>query len=375
MEKNEIIKTFLQKGKLLTPEALTFLAAHENLQEVLEQNQESFILTPGDFNKKKIEIEETLKIRILKNLTSKPKELVTEDFINFYTTKYDKMKNIITERHSKNFISLNKLDSLRSEVHVIGLVKEIKEKNNKKVVEFEDLTTTVPIIFDDIEDLELDDVVAVKAISGGRVLFGKKIIYPDIPLRPPAKGNEKACFVSDLHFEEAPTKDIEAFFSWFEKQDIPYLFIAGDTVNLEKLENMVNQYCYEKQIFLIPGNIDKKEEYPQTPLETRSKNILSTSNPSIIELNGVKILIIHNADITMLKKRYLGKSRQILPEDYLVLDIVPDIVHCGHTHEPLITNYKSVTIVNSGSPLAVFRPVVIDLASREAVQISLPEAK
>ncbi|MCX6819468.1 MAG: metallophosphoesterase family protein [Candidatus Aenigmarchaeota archaeon] len=374
MDNAEIIKTFLQKGVLLTPEALSYLATQENINAILESKHDKTILTQNDLIPKQIEIEEPDKFRIIKNLTSKPKEIGTEDFISFYTSKYEKMKKLLTERLSKNFVSLNKLDSFRSEVHVIGLVKELKEKNGKKVVELEDLTTTVPILFDDIGDLELDDVVAVSAISAGKVMFGKKILYPDMPLRQPARGYGKACFISDLHLEESPTKDIEAFFSWFEKQDLPALFIAGDTGDLTKLEELINQHCYGKQVFIIPGNADKQEEYPQLPLEFNNKNIISTSNPSIIEFNGVKILLIHHAEISMLKKRYLGKSHQILPEDFLVLDEIPDIVHCGHTHEPFITNYKSVTLVNSGSLLADFRPVVIDLASREAIQIKIPEA-
>jgi len=372
MNQEEIVKSFLEKGKLLTPEALSLLISQQDPTSLRELSNK-LIMKPEDFSIEKIEIKETQPpIQIIKNLIEKPKEIGTEDFINFYASKYEKMKNIITQRLDKNFTSLNKLDSLRSEVHIIGLVKEIKEKNGKKVVELEDMTSTVPVLFDDIGDLKLDDVVAVRAISAGNLLFGKKVLYPDIPLRQPTKGSGKACFISDLHLEESPTKDIEAFFSWFEKQEIPYLFIAGDTVDLEKIEDLIAEYCHEKNIFIIPGNMDVEEDYPQLPLKFRNKKIVSTSNPSIIELNGVKILLIHNADLSMLKKRYLGKSKQILPEDYLVLDNIPDIVHCGHTHEPLVTNYKSVTLVNSGSPLNSFRPVVIDLATREVTQTNIP---
>jgi len=195
-----------------------------------------------------------------------------------------------------------------------------------------------------------------------------KIMYPDIPLRPPAKGSGKACFISDLHLNESPIADTERFFSWLEKQEIPYLFIAGDTGDIEKLRGLIDQYCYEKTVFIIPGNIDS-DEYPQLPVDIKGKNIVSLSNPSMIELNNIKILLMHKADITMLKKRYLGKSKQILPEDYLVLEEVPDIVHHGHTHEPLITNYKSITLVNSGSVLTEFKPAVIDFSTHDLGQL------
>lgn len=91
----------------------------------------------------------------------------------------------------------------------------------------------------------------------------------------------------------------------------------------------------------------------------------------MVELNNIKILLVHDFNLSMLKKRYLGKSKDILEEDYLVLDEVPDIVHCGHTHEPFVRNYKSVTIVNSGSPLTEFRPVVVDFNTRAVEQVKI----
>jgi len=250
---------------------------------------------------------------------------------------------------------------------VMGIVKEIKEKEGKKIMELEDLTTTVSIVFSDVS-ADLDDVVAVRAISAGKILYGKEIIYPDIPLRSPAFGRGKACFVSDLHLKEAPTADVKNFFKWFGQSAIKYLFIAGDVEDVKKLEEYSSELT-GKKIFLIPGNMDTTD-YPGLPLQTGS-GIVSLSNPAMVEINGVKILLVHNFDINMLKKRYLGQSKDILPEDYLVLEDVPDIVHCGHTHKPDIKNYKSVTIVNSGSPLDEFRPVVVDFSSRNVEQVQL----
>lgn len=362
MRSQEIVDSFLKKGKLLTPGALSFL---ETAEEIENKDYSGLILTEKDFYAEKKD-----SIRILKHLQSKPKEVTTEDFVKFYTAKYDKMKSIILGRVQKSFVSLNKLDSNRSEVYVLGIVREIKD-GEKKIVELEDLSSSAPILFEDIGDLELDDVVAARAISAGKVLYGKEIIYPDIPLRKPVAGSGKACFISDLHLNESPKQDIEKFFAWFENQDIPYLFIAGDVCGSSQLEEFLGRFCHRKKIFITPGENDTDKEYPNLAEEFGGKNVIALSNPAMVELNGVKILLIHSFDISMLKKRYLGRSKLITPGDYLILDEVPDIVHCGHTHEPHVMNHKAVTIVNSGSPLKEFKPVVIDFATRNVEQIKL----
>lgn len=353
-DKKSIVSQFMQRGKLLTPEALEHIYSTGNID-----------ITTSDLLISLDKFQDDVKV--LKNLVQKPKEIRTEDFIRFYNSKYEKMKKILVNRVQKNFVSLNKLDASRSEVFVLGIVKDIKEKDGKKHVELEDLTTSVTVIFDEGE-VELDEVVAVKAISAGKILYGKEIFHPDIPIRSPAKGKGKACFISDLHLEQMPRQDAERFFRWFDVQGIKYLFIAGDIGDKNILESLVGEYCTDKKIFIVPGEVDTDKEYPQLAEYFSGSNIISLSNPSMVEINGIKILLVHRFSMDMLKKRYLGRSKVILPEDYLVLEDVPDIVHCGNTHEPYVTNYKSVTIVNSGSLLSEFRPVIIDFATRDVEQ-------
>jgi DNA polymerase II small subunit len=368
MDRRQIVESFLQKGKLLTPEALDFLEVHD-IATSLGKEYDDILL-----NEKTISAQAENTIKIIKNLTFVPKEITKNDFVNFYSSKYEKMRQIITERIKKDFVSLNKIDSFRNEIFVIGMIREITEKEDKTNMLIEDLTASKPILFGTkIEGIELDDIVVVKAISGGNVLFGKDIYFPDIPIRSPVTGKGKVCFISDLHLDEVPKKDAEIFFQWFENQNIKYLFVCGDTKDKKLFEEFVSQYCRDKKIFIIPGHRDIKH-YPTLAEPYENENIISLSNPSLVELNGLKILLMHHGCIDVLKKRYLGKSEQILKEDYLILDVVPDIVHVGHSHDPQVTNYKSVTIVNSGSLLTTFKPVVIDFATREAEQINLLNA-
>jgi len=85
----------------------------------------------------------------------------------------------------------------------------------------------------------------------------------------------------------------------------------------------------------------------------------------MVEVGGMKVMLSSNISIQKLKKRHIGKSNTILPEDYLVIEDVPDIVHYS-ANEPTIQNYKSITLVSAGNPQGRFAPVVIDFATREA---------
>lgn len=355
---HDIVSRLLEKGKLVTPDALDYIKS-KKLEESLLSEIPGMVLTQSS-------IEKAAGTRVLKNLVSKKKELTAGDFAAFYKTKLEKIAEILLQRTQKNFLSINKLDNTRQEVYVLGIVKDIKNKE-KTIVELEDLTGSVQAVLENQGDLELDDVVAIRAASGGKTIFGHQIVYPDIPLRKPATGRGRACFISDLHLNEAPIPAFEKFLHWFEKQGADTLFVAGDVGEPGTFQDMISRYCAGKTVFVIPGEVDKDEEYPQTPLDFTKKNIVALSNPAMLEFGGLRILLVHNMEISMLKKRYLGRPRQITESSHLVLDIVPDIVHYGHSHEPQITNYKSVTLVNSGSLLGRFAPVIVDFSTREAI--------
>ena len=143
----DIVTRLFKKGKLVTPEALDYINS-KKLEEVLLSDITETVIT-------KVAIEKASDIRILKNLTSKKKELTAEDFTNFYNIKLEKIREIILQRIQKNFVSINKLDTTRQEVYVVGIVKDIKNKE-KTIVELEDVTGTVQVILEKTADIELD---------------------------------------------------------------------------------------------------------------------------------------------------------------------------------------------------------------------------
>lgn len=351
MESKEIIQKFFKKGKLLSPSSLKKLETMEDIEEILNAENNSMIIEINEQPKEQI--------KIIKILSNKPKEATTEDFIKYYTSKYEKMKKIITKRLQKDFISINKINAFRNEIYLLGIIKDIK-KTDKTIIELEDMTGSIPISFKEEVNVELDDVIVVRGIGAGKIVYGKQIMYPDVPLRKPTTGKGKICLISTTSMDEAPEKDVEKLFRWLENQDIKNIFIIGQIKNKEKIEQLIERHCQGKKIFIT----EITEEYPNTPPMYNSKLVTPLSNPSIVEINGVKILNIGDFDIQMLKKRYLGKTKTILPEDYLALEEVPDIVNFDSVDHSII-NYKAITIVSSGYLLNNFHPVVIDLETRE----------
>jgi DNA polymerase II small subunit len=133
------------------------------------------------------------------------------------------------------------------------------------------------------------------------------------------------------------------------------------------------------RIIISPGNHDavrQAEPQPALPKEFASlfpKNVMHVGNPSMLDVEGVKLLIYHGrsiddlvmkiprleyerphqAMIEMLRRRHLaplyGNRTLIAPEreDYLVVDDIPDILHCGHVHTYGTAYYRGIFLVNS----------------------------
>jgi len=346
-----IEEEFFKRGYLLSPEAKKLLE-NRNWKDYLNKNYERMVLMPDDFADE---------IRILKNLTYIPERLTTDIFLKFQNSKYDKMKKIFIERIGNEFVSINKIGR-RGHVSVIGIVRNIKEKEGKKIIEIEDITGLATVIYKGEENVALDDVIGVRGTSAGNVIYADEILFPGVPIRSPTTGKGKICIISGLDLDESPTDKVEKLIKFLQTEEYDYLIVIGNIGDVGAFEN----FNITKKIIVIPGPKDSKT-YPSIPLKFSKENIISLSNPSMIEINGVKILLINNFNMNMLKKRYLGKSSIILNEDYLVLDILPDIIVSNG--KPSVSNYKSITIINSGTLLDVMKPVVVNLETRDWKEI------
>jgi DNA polymerase II small subunit len=248
--------------------------------------------------------------------------------------------------------------------------------------------------------------------SDGKVIFIDSITWPEIPPQNQPTYSATDVYValtSDIHvgsntFLINAWKD---FADWISSSDderarkTAYVIVAGDVVDgigvfpdqEEELaiDDIDDQYAEaasliemlpsELSIIVSPGNHDAvRQAEPQPALSSDytksfSNNVRCVGNPSLIELCGVKILIYHGRALDdiiaavpgssysnpdgamkeMLKRRHLspvyGNRVSIAPEstDHFIIETIPDILHSGHVHTIGASQYRGVTVVNSGT--------------------------
>lgn len=221
-----------------------------------------------------------------------------------------------------------------------------------------------------------------------------------------------AVFLSDVHvgsylFLE---KEFQSFIEWLNgrgsRQDIAwrvkYVFVAGDLVDgigiypgQEKeltMPDVVKQYEFLSmllseipphiEVVLSMGNHDAVRNAEPQPKVARDlalrlyemPNVHVVGNPIRLSAHGVEFLIYHGtsldtiiggisgcsysrpetAMVELLKRRHLAPtygSDSLSPEnrDYMFIDDVPDVFHCGHVHTNGYTLYRGVNVINSGT--------------------------
>ncbi|MCD6203845.1 MAG: DNA-directed DNA polymerase II small subunit [Methanophagales archaeon] len=236
-----------------------------------------------------------------------------------------------------------------------------------------------------------------------------KTAQSSLPLASSCEEPGYAVFISDMHVGSRAFREDawDSFVDWLREAvrsrsiDIGYLIVAGDIVDgigvypgQESdlaIEDIEEQYkmaaqCLKRipgsiHVVLAPGNHDAvRSAEPQPPLHGDFQrffppNTCFVSNPAYIKVGGRIVLIYHGqsfddfvnavsrldyskpADmmVEMLRRRHIapiyGNSVSIIPDghDYGVINPVPDILHCGHTHTVGIARYRDVLLINSGA--------------------------
>jgi DNA polymerase II small subunit len=229
-------------------------------------------------------------------------------------------------------------------------------------------------------------------------------------LPPSAKEDQEpihAVFISDMHVGSTTflTEVWESLMQWLRENaepiNIGYLVVAGDIVDgigvypgqeedlsitdINEQYKIAAGYFHELppriHLVIAPGNHDAvRSAEPQPPLPDDLQRLFPTetcfvSSPSYIKIGGRVVLIYHGQSyddfvnsvsrlsysqpaevmVEMLRRRHVapiyGTNVPIIPNgyDYGVIDLVPDIFHCGHTHTVGISKYRDVLLINSGT--------------------------
>jgi DNA polymerase II small subunit len=245
----------------------------------------------------------------------------------------------------------------------------------------------------------------------GGILFVDAMHFPDVPrTHDPSTADREveAALISDVHVgsQEFAADAWHRFADWLhtpEAERIEYLLVAGDMVEgvgvypdqdeeldivdiyeqYEAFSEHLKAVPGDMETVMIPGNHDAvRLAEPQPAFDEELRSIMSahdariSANPSTVTVEGVDILMYHGVSLDeviaelpdekasyddphlamyqLLKKRHVapqfgGKTR-LAPEeqDYLVMDLVPDVFHTGHVHKLGWGKYHNVLAVNSG---------------------------
>ncbi|HLF54002.1 MAG TPA: metallophosphoesterase [Candidatus Nanoarchaeia archaeon] len=281
--------------------------------------------------------------------TSVKKKLEVKDFVGSFRARYQQIQRFLMNRPElqQNLVSINKISNNRQSLAIIGIVTEKRVTKNKNIIiKFEDLTGTInglvkfdnADVFKKAEELQLDDVVGIKASGNRDILFVYDIFYPDAFIHQKIRFDREECvaFISDIH---AGSKlhlgeNVEKFIEWINGEDatakkIKYLFIVGDNVDgvgvypgqeeslsLKSLKEQYNLLAsYLKRIpkrikmFLCPGQHDASRVAEPQPIVDAEyapelhniDNLILVTNPARIKLfegnKEFKILMYHGASI------------------------------------------------------------------------------
>ena len=351
-----------------------------------------------------------------------------ENLIAYFKSRYEKLSNILSKRPElRNFTKIADIDESQESLSLILMVREIRtSKNGHKIVEFEDDTGNISILFSnnneelfaEAEKLVRDEVIGVianKSKDSG-FAFGQQIINPGVLSVPEKEMDFGIVFLSDVHIGSLTFLEdaFQRFIDWINcefgteeqrriAEDVKYLVIGGDIVdgigvypNQEKelaIKDITQQYNEaarflgnirsDIKIIIAPGNHDASrvaEPQPAVPEEYAKAlyeldNVEFISNPGVVSLDGIKVLIYHGRsfdDLVMAVKQFtherndllmeeLLQKRHLAPiygertplaselEDYLVIDEVPDVFHTGHVHINTYKRFKGIHLINSGT--------------------------
>ena len=143
----------------------------------------------------------------------------------------------------------------------------------------------------------------------------------------------KIGIISDTH-GKIPAEVFNAF------ESVDQIWHAGDIGS----SDIITELETIAPVIAVRGNVDGFPASMKLPLFES------------IEINQSHFLLTH---------RFL--DHQMRPFHGIDLSIAYNCkaVIYGHTHEASVLNFKSITLVNPGSLLTQFKPVLIDLATRD----------
>jgi DNA polymerase II small subunit/DNA polymerase delta subunit B len=348
MSKKDMIKQIVSNGLLVSPDVLDYLN-EDTLQSILQQSDKASIVlesvpaAPAVVHKKPRQTQpevplpagKTKKAESPAAVKKDPKSAASEtgisigvteviskqkfspdDFVKYYNNKYNTLKDILLKKTGA--LSVNKAADSASPITVIGMVKEMTQHG----FVIEDPTGEIEVVTSPENNISEDDVLAVSGYVREGKLFGKEMIFPDVPLTH-ASGTIEA----RLMFSETPPKQLP----------------------------QVDVLCSPSKIVTSSGSSAELPNPAMISVTKKGKtiNILVYRPAAGTELSDA---------VSMLKKRHLSPKRgQVFgPDDPFMIKPIPEIFWLVSASRG-IKIYKGVTIISCGQKSAA----VVDMATQK----------
>ncbi len=332
--------------------------------------------------------------------------------------EYNKKRSVNMSNRRNDEESVHNNPSNAETILLAGLLMSRRQQKSMVEITIDDMSgallavATTDDVRNQVSMLALDQMVMLEIESqkrGRQNYLIRNVISPEIPEHIPNKSRSESyvLLTSDLHVGSKYFMEAEflRFVEWLSLDDdigskIKFLCIAGDIIDgvgiypnqdkeLKEIDankqlmyamRLLDQIPKHIEIFIIPGNHDLgRRALPQSSLspfvDRSTDNFHMIGNPSLIKLDGVKLLMFHGQSLDdiiattpglsysrpadamkiLLKARHLcptyGERTPIAPEeeDMLVVSEVPDIFHAGHVHIIDVGRYRNTLIVNSGA--------------------------
>lgn len=424
----------LSRGFQIHPDAFKILEKIDvkDLERIIKQvvrekaKQNLFLINQNDLKMfVDSEIDETIENHHV--ILSDPTKKITsaegiDGFSALFANRYSKLLKIILQRSQAKKLSpiaSVKSGKVKEEVFVAGLLMDRKIERDATKLVVDDPTGSLKMLVFNKElqetanSLLMDQFVMLTITPGKNGSFiVKDLVQPDVPdhVTNRSKTETYAVLISDLHVGSKyfMEKEFTEFVEWLSNPDpvarkVRFVLVGGDIIDgigifpnqdeelllvdvneqMLKAAQLLDKIPKHIKVFIIPGNHDPgRRALPQPAIPEKHnlglwnrENFFMLGNPSMVELNGVKILMFHGQSLddvvgttpglsysqpakamrVLLKARHLspiyGKRTPIAPEleDVMVIDDVPDIFHSGHIHVVDLDMYKGTLIVNSGA--------------------------
>ena len=433
-EVSSAITYALSKGFQIHPDAFKILEKIDvkELQNIIKQvvrekaKQNMFLINQNDLKMfVESEIDENIEDKF--SIVFDPTKKVTsaegiDGFTALFSDRYSKLFRIMMQRsQSKKLTPIKNVTDgkLADEAYIAGLLMDRKIDRDVTKLVIDDPTGSVEILvfkeeLQEVADSLLMDQFVMASVANGKNggFIAKDLLVPDIPehITNRSKKEAYAVLISDLHIGSKyfMEKEFTEFISWLSSPDpvarkVRFLLICGDVVDgvgifpnqdkelllmdideqMAKAAHLLDKIPKHIKTFIIPGNHDPgRRALPQPAIPKKhnmtlwnKENFYMMGNPSVLELNGVRVLMFHGQSLddvvgttpglsyaqpakamrALLRTRHLspiyGKRTPIAPEveDFMVINEIPDIFHSGHIHVVDLDMYKGTLIVNSGA--------------------------